>query len=364
MTTDPFAPARARHALEMAGLPTNVELTRADSVTNEVWLTEHHVIRVNRRMSARLHREAVLAPQLPPACRYPRVVAYGGESGRDWLVTERLPGVPLVAAWPMMGEGSRRSAIEQVAAIVRRLHQVPTPPDLPHADGPPQLLDPERLPVVAPMLDALDELGTLLPHDSGLIRDARHLVLQSSAVLTPFGTDRLIHGDLHLGNVLWEHGEVTGLLDLEFARGAPADVELDMLLRFCSHPDWFVPAHLEAVTEPADFRDVPRWFRADYPELFDHEYLLERMLLYSLAHDISDLLTQLRAQPLSVSPRDLPDYHAYKRIEHVLRGRSYLHRLAGHGWWEWDPRDLDMGGEVLRPPSEGEIGGGVLPHRP
>jgi hygromycin-B 7''-O-kinase len=351
--SDPFAPARARHALAEAGLPTDVELVRADSVTNEVWLTETHVIRVNRRISSRLRREAVLAPHLPTGCRYPRVVAYGGETGRDWLVTERLPGVPLVRAWPSLDEDARHDAVAQTAAMVRELHRVATPDDLPHADRPPQLLDPDRLPVVAPLLDALDELDDLLPGGPGLIADARHLVLQSSAVLTPFGTEHLIHGDLHLGNVLWQDGRVTGLLDLEFARGAPADLDLDMLLRFCSHPDWFVPRDLEHVTQAADYRDVPRWFRDEYPEVFAHEYILERMLLYSLAHDIHDLLVQLRDHPLEVRPEGLPDYHAYKRIDHVLRGRSYLHRLAGYGWWETDPRELGMEGEVLRPTRSG-----------
>lgn len=347
--SDPLAPARARHALEMSGLATDVALTRADSVTNEVWLTDTHVIRVNRRSSPRLRREAVIAPHLPSGCRYPRVVAYGGESGRDWLVTERLPGVPLVRAWPALDEHARRDAVAQVAAMVRELHRVPTPADLPRADRTPQLLDPDRLPVVAPLLDALDELEGLLEGGPGLIADARHLVLQSSAVLTPFGTDHLIHGDLHLGNVLWQDGRVTGMLDLEFARGAPADLDLDMFLRFCSHPDWFVPADLERSTDAAAYRDVPRWLREDYPELFAHEYVLERMILYSLAHDVSDLVVQLRDHPLAVSPERLPDYHAYKRIDHVLRGHSYLHRLAGHGWWETDPRDQDMEGEVLRP---------------
>jgi aminoglycoside phosphotransferase (APT) family kinase protein len=345
--SDPFAPARARHALDAAGLPTDVDLVRADSVTNEVWLTETHVIRVNRQMSSRLRREAVLAPHLPAGCRYPRVVAYGGEAGRDWLVTERLPGVPLVRAWPSLGEDARRDAVTQVAAMVRELNRVQTPDDLPPADRSPQLLDPARLPVVAPLLDALDELDGLLP-GAALIADARHLVLQSSAVLTPFGTEHLIHGDLHLGNVLWQDGRVTGMLDLEFARGAPADLDLDMLLRFCSHPDWFVPPDLEHVTRAAAYRDVPRWFRDEYPEVFAHEYILERMLLYSLAHDVHDLLGQLRDHPLEMRPERLPDYHAYKRIDHVLRGRSYLHRLAGHGWWETDPRELGMEGEVLR----------------
>ncbi|MEM9927434.1 MAG: hypothetical protein AAF915_27470, partial [Cyanobacteria bacterium P01_D01_bin.50] len=62
---NPMAMARARHALLHAGLDSTVPLEPASSVTNEVWMSESHVIRVNRRPNQRLRREAVLGPSLP-----------------------------------------------------------------------------------------------------------------------------------------------------------------------------------------------------------------------------------------------------------------------------------------------------------
>src|SRR5688572_32546854 len=89
-----LAEVRARTALRGADLDPSVPLKRVSSVTNEVWLTPTHAVRVNRRASNRLYREALVARALPPEVGYPTVVAHGGRRGEDWLVPERVPARP------------------------------------------------------------------------------------------------------------------------------------------------------------------------------------------------------------------------------------------------------------------------------
>src|SRR4249920_770837 len=95
-----LAELRARTALRGAQLDPSVPLERASSVTNEVWLSATHVVRVNRRANNRLHRETLVAAALPAAVGYPNVVAHGGGRGEDWLVAERVVGRPLAHVWP------------------------------------------------------------------------------------------------------------------------------------------------------------------------------------------------------------------------------------------------------------------------
>ena len=101
---NPMAMARARHALLQAGLDSTVPLEPASSVTNEVWLTPTHVVRVNRRPNQRLRREAILGPSLPSEIGYPMVVAYGGRMGADYLVIGR----------PIRDAGDPRAAAEAI----------------------------------------------------------------------------------------------------------------------------------------------------------------------------------------------------------------------------------------------------------
>ena len=70
--SDSFAMARARRALGEAGLDMHLPLTRASSVTNEVWLSDEYVVRVNRQPNQRLRREAVARAAAAPRGRLPR----------------------------------------------------------------------------------------------------------------------------------------------------------------------------------------------------------------------------------------------------------------------------------------------------
>ncbi len=317
--------ARALRALAEVGL-SSTGLVRADSVTNEVWLTADHAVRVNRDASLRLHREAVLSQVLPEEVGYPVLVQHGGEVGSDWLVAERVRGEPLSRSWPTMSPESRRDAVRQLAARLRAVHAT----DCPRLDGlvdVPQLLDraPTGGQAVVRLLRALDR-AMALPHvDVGMLREASDLVKATAGVLDPFDATTLVHGDLTFENVLWDGEHITALLDFEFARPGPPDLDLDVLLRFVALPHLHVAPDYEALTLAEDYVEVPYWLAEDYPALFAHPRQFDRVRLYSLAWDVRELLAFPPAEPW----RDLHRHHAHRRIVAVLRGTSYLDRLNG-----------------------------------
>lgn len=302
-------------ALAAVGAST-ASLRRADSVTNEVWLTPEYVVRVNRDASLRLHREAVLSQVLPEAVGYPPLVMHGGEVGGDWLVTHRLPGVPLSRAWPTMATAQRRQAV----------HATPCPRldglhDVPH------LLDPAATgrAATARLLTALGRAGQLDLVDAALMDDAAAMVRATADALDPFDATTIVHGDLTFENILWDEDHVTALLDFEYARPGPPDLDLDVLLRFVAMPHLHVAADYEGLTRAADYADVPWWFAEDYPALFAHPRQIERMRIFALAWNVRELLAFPPSEPL---PR-LHHDHAYQRLVRLLRGTSYLDRMNG-----------------------------------
>ena len=52
---------------------------------------------------------------LPEEVGYPQLIQHGGEVGSDWLVAQRLPGIPLSRAWPELSPMARRDAVHQIA---------------------------------------------------------------------------------------------------------------------------------------------------------------------------------------------------------------------------------------------------------
>ncbi len=338
--TGSFAIARARRALEEAGLPVDLPLERASSVTNEVWLSERYVVRVNRQPNQRLRREAALGPLLPPEVGYPTIEAYGGELGKDWLIVHRVPGQPLSRCWPTMTREERRRAVGQLADMLRALHRFHCPDDVPEIDSP-QLLRSHTFRAVDPLLGALDQLASFPFVDAGLVAHARDLVLGTCSVIEPFDQSSFIHGDLTFENVLWDGHVVTALLDFEWSRQAPADLELDILLRFACFPYLHVAEDYEAETRAIDYAEVPYWMAEDYSELFSFPHQFDRLRLYSIAYDVRELL----AYPPTRPARELSTHHPYRRLERTVRGLGHLDRLAGSV--EADPIGLDPGGQVI-----------------
>lgn len=321
-----LAEARARHALDAAGLDPATPLEPASSVTNEVWIGHEIIVRVNSKPSDRLRREAHLARLLPAEVGYPRIIAYGGEVGADFLIMERVAGHPLSRWWPGMDIEHRRAASAQLAAKLRAVHSTPAA-DTPALTHTPQLLRSARdgYMAVHPLLDAIDRAALLPMVDSRLMADVRQEVLESADHLTPFDARTLIHGDLTFENVLWDGERITALLDFEWARPGPPDLDLDILLRFCAYPHLHVAADYEDRTHARDYLEVPWWLAEDYPELFDAPFVSERIRLYTFAWDIAELL----AFPPRTEPRNLPLEHPYHRIRLAMEHSSYVDVLSG-----------------------------------
>ncbi|HYF45710.1 MAG TPA: aminoglycoside phosphotransferase family protein [Acidimicrobiales bacterium] len=319
-----LAMARARAALAKAGLDPSVDLQPLSSVTNEVWLAGKHVVRVNRHPVPRLWREATLATMLLPAgVGCPPIVAYGGIIGADWMITERLPGQVLARCWPAMSVEDRRRATRQLADKLRMLHRYRLAEPLPEISMPHMLASSAGPGSVERLMSGLDVVQDQEFVDPVLIVRAKMLVRESLAALDPVPASTLIHGDIHFENILWDGERITGLLDFEWARAAAPDLELDVFLRFCGFPFLHVAADYEQVTLPEDYADVPRWLAEDYPELFAHPRLRDRLRVYSIAYDVRELLLDPPTRPVD----ELSHLHPYHRLADTVDGRGHIDLL-------------------------------------
>ena len=135
----------------------------------------------------------------------------------------------------------------------------------------------------------------LLPPSSalGLIPAARQLPFTDHGVLNAVagrlaelgdlpdaGGDVLLHGDFYLSNVLVHGGHASALIDFEFARMGPPDLELISVIRA-----------LDTETRLG----VPRppllaWLAEDYPELFAAPDLDRRLWRYAIAYTIRHII--------------------------------------------------------------------------
>lgn len=319
MRPAPLAEVRARSALRWAGLDPGQRLEPTTSTNNLVWLAREHVVRISTGLTARLAREAALARQVPDGFPYPRVVAHGTGTGDDWLVTERARGIPLAHRWADLSAGQRRAAVREIADALAVLHSSAFHGHLPPLERPPHLLGAGR-DAPAPLRAGLAQAGGLEHVDRGLMADLAERLDRWAPALPSMESATLIHGDLTFENLLHDGTRLTAVLDLEWARPGPADLDLDVLLRACAHPELHVAPHLAQRADPKHYQPVPAWLAEHRPAMLAVPGLPARLRIYQLAFDLRELLEAPPAHPAHT----LHPSHALRRLQRLAVGRSHL----------------------------------------
>ena len=196
----------------------------APSHLNDAWIMPGIVVRIARAAgTSNLRYESAIAPLVPSCVEYPGVVAFGQVGGHDWIATRRVGGMTLETAWASLGHASAIKALDRFVTKLELLHSVTEVPD--HLRRLPALyvFDPGH---AAVMLQDVVSRAWILPADANRLEQLHAAMLKR---LNDCSVHCLVHGDAHLGNVMWENGRLTAVIDLEGAGIAPADLDFHKL---------------------------------------------------------------------------------------------------------------------------------------
>jgi aminoglycoside phosphotransferase (APT) family kinase protein len=292
MSQDPHA--RLRAVAAHLGRPVDgAVLVASDS--NDVWRIGDAVLRVCWRGDlARFGREALVTAHLPVGVPYPPVLDSGADGSLAWQVTGAVDGVPLSSVWRALGVPERRDAVHQIGRALAALHAHRFPP---------AVVEALAAPPTPPTADIRGRAGVAIvpvPHglalqltehlpgvpgiDDALVRAVRAR-LRDLAPYDPFAAGGAgfgcVHGDAHPANVLWRNGAVVALLDLEWARWGPADLDLEPYLR---------PGVADLGIGEDERRRVLGWLAEAHPRAFAAPDLDRRMSLYRLASAVRQVV--------------------------------------------------------------------------
>ena len=310
--------------LAAAGLPGTGRFLPKAGWVSRVWVGDEYVVRLSNGQFRDSFRHEATVVDLLAGSEVPhaRHLGYGDGPDGPWCVSERVPGRTLHDAWPGADVPTRKAMIESLGVALRALHRVPVSADL----LPPWLADalagkPRAAyhpPVVDAVLGQVEAARRRPGGDSRLLADVADWVRERLAL---FAADEpvLVHGDVHGSNVIVDEGRVTGLLDFAEALAQPADVELDIILRWCAKASEYPPVPGGRGLDETTLTDVPGWLRGAYPELFGREQLRERLLFYDLQCELA-LYTH---HPVA-DEREA----ARERMARVFSGHNHLDGLA------------------------------------
>jgi prepilin-type processing-associated H-X9-DG protein len=122
-----------------------------------------------------------------------------------------------------------------------------------------------------------------------------------------------VHGDAHPANILWHDGHVTALLDFEWVRLGPPDLEIEPYLRW----------HHRAAANKAETPAILGWLAESHPAAFSPPRLTSRLWLYQLAFTLRHILIQPPDRPASELPAD----HPLRILSQLIAGPGYLSQL-------------------------------------
>ena len=154
----------------------------------------------------------------------------------------------VVTLWESIAPGTTYAPIADVALLIRRLHELPQPPELP-------------LPDLRPFNPASEEfphLGGLRPDDRAFLCD-RIEWARSEFPRLPFTLPGgVIHGDANVGNVLTDtHGKPV-LIDLDSFATGPREWDLIQTALFYDRLGWHTREEYQTFVEVYGY-DLMRW---------------------------------------------------------------------------------------------------------
>lgn len=302
-----------------AGLRSIDGATRLPSASNEAWKVGDVVVRISWSGDCdRVRREVMVLEHLPPSVPHPEVLEHGTTEGRTWTITRWVPGDVAVRTWPKMTSATRDRFAQQLAEALAALHQWSPPPPvrqqvakrkpaLTAADVVGQDINP--LPIDRAL--AIVEEAKRAPHADPAVIDA---VAERLAELRPcdVGADdsTVLHGDLHLGNLVEAEGTLRTLLDFEWVRLGPPDLDLQAFLR---------------AEEETESEDLITRIAQHYPGIVAHPRIVERLWLYDLACTLRDVIVC----PATIAPAGLRTNHPLRRLPMIVQSPAYIERLLG-----------------------------------
>lgn len=294
------AAAELRLGRIATSLPVALEsATWVESSVNNVWQIGGLYLRISFRGDRqRLRREAMLLETLPSSIPHIDVVEVGETDGLEWMLSTAKIGRNLDTVAAELPADELRDAIVQLAEVLAVLHAWVPPPQvaaalrakherLNHGDAL-DIVATDLVPVpvgrVAKLVGPLQSLPFV---DHGLIGAAVDRVADLATSVNEDEFRHIIHGDAGTANVLVDGGKLTAVMDFEFARLAPRDLELISFVRG-------LDAHrMTHGTVPP----VLTWIAQGYPDLFAHGQLERRLWLYGLAFALETVLFWPPDQP-------------------------------------------------------------------
>lgn len=206
----------------------------------------------------------------------PKYISSGCINDIDYLIIEKLEGCSLFEIWHTLDNNQRSDIVIQIAQILKDFHKQNS-----------NCLDKKYITLdwvekwnnsFLLNIDILKQKG----YDTTLFEDFRIKMLPK---IFEQQKPSLVYNDAHFDNFLYHNGQVK-LIDFDRILYCSMDYELLIIKQMLDNPIKFASEKDEPNVDIKDYQNIYSILKTNYPELFDFEYLEQRVFVYQFIYNI------------------------------------------------------------------------------
>ena len=199
----------------------------------------------------------------------PRLYNYYISDNKDYSyeIIEKVEGVTLYNVWHTLSLEERKYVLKLVVDMMKSIHKI---------KGEVYNI---ALYIKNKLNNEMNEVSNLF---DSVVLDRFNNIIKNIDRYFMDNDFRLIHGDLHFDNILIDSSNNIKVIDFERSLSAPIDYELDIFLRMCYNPIKYASLEEEKYVNNNDYKDIPKYLKEYYPEIFNFKYFDIRHLIYDL----------------------------------------------------------------------------------
>ena len=205
----------------------------------------------------------------------------------NFVIYRKIKGDNLYSKWHLFSDEERRKIVKQLCEILRKINESSIDEFV------------EKFKIDASFSwrnKVVDEIGVYLEKckkrktvSNDFTESIEIFVKENSHVLEKQKIG-LVYWDAHFDNILIQDNKIVGILDFERTELGSVDFGLDIIKRMVDYPKKYMSEEFEEFAKKEDYKNLLKWFREFYPELFDFKNLGMRLKLYAVEHDLKTLL--------------------------------------------------------------------------
>lgn len=210
----------------------------------------------------------------------PGYIADGECEGKRYLIIEQIKGLPLYKVWHKLDKSERVEIIKQIASILAQFHRVKC----------------DFLPAYVVYKDWLqkwqNEFETMIARLKECGFDMTKMEKFANAALPKVMKQQhlgLVYNDAHFDNFIYD-GDKVRLIDFDRILYGSIDYELLIIKSMVDNPPKFANEEDEENAHKEDYVDILPTLKKYCGEMFDFEYLDDRLMVYQTLYNLDNAL--------------------------------------------------------------------------